>query len=233
LTAPSWENDPKAFVRDVFGSIVGRYDLANDVISLGLHRLWRRRAFRLLGLKQGRLLDLGAGTGSFSRLAFKKGFKGQVVLCDFSVPMLLEGKGKASLKQAGFVCGDGEGMPFKDGAFHGVLLGFSLRNMPGLKEALRELRRVLSASGRVAILEMSQPKGFLAPLYLFYLKSVLPSLGGWVTGEKRSYEHLRDSTLAFPDQEDLKARMLEAGFRKVRYQSLLGGVAAIHIGEGE
>lgn len=233
MTDLSWENDPKAFVRDVFGSIVGRYDFANDVISLGLHRLWRGRAVRLLGLKQGRLLDLGSGTGSLTKMAFKKGFEGDAVLCDFSLPMLTEARRQVPSKGTAFICGDGEGLPFKRDSFHGAILGFSLRNMPAVRDALREIRRVLSPQGRVVILEMSQPAGFLVPLYHVYLKSILPALGGWVTGERRSYEHLRDSTLAFPSQEALKALMLEAGCREVRYISLMGGVAAIHVGEGK
>ncbi len=231
MTGPTRGNERKAFVRDVFGSIVRRYDAANDVISLGLHRLWRRKTVRLLGLIEGRFLDLGAGTGCLTKMAFNRGHQGPAVLCDFSWPMLLEGRRQVSAGNASFVCGDGEELPFKREAFQGILLGFSLRNMPEIPTALREIWRVLSPGGRVAILEMSRPATFLEPIYTCYLKFIMPLLGGWVTGYRRSYEHLRDSTLAFPDRETLSGMMLAAGLKGVRFHSLLGGVAAIHVGE--
>lgn len=231
MTGPTWEDDPKAFVREVFDSIVRRYNLANDVISLGLHRLWRRRAVRLLGLKQGTLLDLGAGTGVLTALTRRSGYQGCAVLCDLSPAMLHEAGERLGSEDISLVCGDGEGLPFKAGAFQGVLLGFSLRNMPKVRHALEEIRRTLSSSGRVVILEMSRPGRFLQPFYHLYLRFMMPVLGGWATGERRSYEHLRDSTLAFPGPKALEGLMHEAGFVTVRYSRLLGGVAAIHIGE--
>ena len=231
MTGPTWEDDPKAFVREVFDSIVRRYDLANDVISLGLHRLWRRRAVRLLGLRQGTLLDLGAGTGVLTALTRRSGYRGCAVLCDLSPAMLHEAGERLGSGDISLVCGDGEELPFKAGAFQGVLLGFSLRNMPGVRKALREIRRTLSSSGRVVILEMSRPGRLLQPFFHLYLRFLMPVLGGWATGERRSYEHLRDSTLAFPGAKALEGLMQEAGFATVRYRRLLGGVAAIHIGE--
>lgn len=231
MTGPTWEDDPKAFVREVFDSIVRRYDLANDVISLGLHRLWRRRSVRLLGLKQGTILDLGAGTGVLAALTRRSGYRGCAVLCDLSPAMLYEAGERLGSGDISLVCGDGEELPFKAGAFQGVLLGFSLRNMPRVQKALQEIRRILSSSGRVVILEMSRPGRFLQPFYHLYLRFMMPVLGGWATGERRSYEHLRDSTLAFPGPKTLEGMMHEAGYVTVRYRRLLGGVAAIHIGE--
>ena len=231
MTGPTWEDDPKAFVREVFDSIVRRYDLANDVISLGLHRLWRRRAVRLLGLKQGTLLDLGAGTGVLTALTRRSGFQGCAVLCDLSTAMLHEARESLGSGDISLVCGDGEELPFKAGAFQGALLGFSLRNMSRVRKALQEIRRILCTSGRVVILEMSRPGRFLQPFFHLYLRFLMPVLGDWATGERRSYEHLRDSTLAFPGPKALEGMMHETGFATVRYRRLLGGVAAIHLGE--
>jgi demethylmenaquinone methyltransferase/2-methoxy-6-polyprenyl-1,4-benzoquinol methylase len=221
----------KDFIREVFGSIVARYDLANDVITLGLHRLWRRKAVRLLEQRSDRLLDLGAGTGSLTKLAGEGGFAGQAVLCDLLPEMLKASRMNLNGAGAAFVCGDGEFLPFRGTSFDRAILGFSLRNMPDVPAALRELCRVLAPGGRVVVLETSKPTPFGRPFVRFYMARLVPLLGAWVTRERRSYEHLRDSSLAFPDQSSLKAMMLAAGFNKVKFYNLLGGVAAIHIGE--
>lgn len=231
MSMATLESEAKALIRDIFDSIAPHYDLANDVISLGLHRLWRRKAVSFLDLNGGLLLDLGAGTGSMTALMLRTDGSGCSVLCDLSLEMLREARARLGGKKAFFVCGDGERMPFHSDMFAGAILGFCLRNMPEVMSGLKECHRVVIPKGRVVILETSQPRGFLRSLSRIYFQVFVPLLGTWVTGIRRSYEHLRDSALAFPDQEALETIMITAGWKGVRYRSLVGGVAAIHVGE--
>lgn len=221
----------KAFVRGLFGSLVRRYDLANDAITFGLHRLWRRRAIRLMNGVRGKLLDLGGGSGAMARQVLKGGFEGWTVLCDLSLPMLDRARNYLVGQKVSFVCGDGENLPFKAEVFPNVLLGFSLRNMPDVPAALREIHRVLSRPGRVVILETSRPVRIVQPFHHLHLGFLAPALGGLLTGQRGAYDYLRESAFRFPDQKALQEMMREAGFYRTRYFNQAWGVAAIHYGE--
>jgi demethylmenaquinone methyltransferase / 2-methoxy-6-polyprenyl-1,4-benzoquinol methylase len=221
----------KAFVKDLFGFLVRRYDLANDAITFGLHRLWRRRAIHLLNGVWGRLLDLGGGSGVMARQALKGGFEGWTVICDLSLPMLDAARDRLVGKKVSFVCGDGEKLPFKAEVFSNVLLGFSLRNMPDVPAALGEIHRVLSRPGRIVILETSHPLKIVHPFHRLHLRFLAPALGGLMTGQRGAYDYLRESAFRFPDQKALQEMMREAGFYRAGYYNQTWGITAIHYGD--
>lgn len=224
-------------VAAVFNSVVDMYDLMNDVMSFGIHRLWRRTAIRLSGVGRGqRVLDLAGGTGDFTaRLAHVVGGEGQVVLADISRAMLL--RGRARLRDQGvvgnveYVQADAEHLPFQDDYFDCVTIAFGLRNMTDQEAVLICMYRVLKPGGPVVILEFSQPtlRGF-RQLYDLYSFNVLPLMGRLIAGNGDSYRYLPESIRAHPDQEALKEMMMQAGFQRCEYFDLTGGIATVHRG---
>lgn len=165
-----------------------------------------------------------------ARQALKGGFGGWTV-CDLSLPMLDTAKDYLIGQRVSFVCGDGEKLPFKAEVFSSVLLGFSLRNMPDVPTALREIHRVLSRPGRVVILETSRPVRIIRFLQQLHLRFLVPALGGLLTGQRGAYDYLRESAFRFPDQKALQEMMREAGFYRAGYYNQTWGVAAIHYGD--
>ena len=221
-------------VADVFDSVAQKYDLMNDVMSGGMHRLWKSFTIARSGVREGsRVLDVAGGTGDLS-LAFsrKVGKSGEVWLTDINNAMLTNGRDRLCNK--GFLipavqC-DGEKLPFPDDYFDCVIVAFGLRNMTHKDVALAEMHRVLRPGGRLLVLEFSQVWKPLAPFYDFYSFKVIPRLGEMITKDEASYRYLAESIRVHPDQDTLKGMMEQAGLEKVEYFNLTLGVVALHRG---
>ncbi|HVE51196.1 MAG TPA: bifunctional demethylmenaquinone methyltransferase/2-methoxy-6-polyprenyl-1,4-benzoquinol methylase UbiE [Casimicrobiaceae bacterium] len=221
-------------VRGVFDSVSSRYDLMNDLMSGGMHRLWKQYARGVLALRPGaKVLDLAGGTGDLALLfARDVGNQGQVVLTDINYAMLTEGRDK--LIDRGVVlplvqC-NAEALPFADRAFDAVTIGFGLRNVTNKEGALAEMRRVTRPGGVALVLEFSRVWQPFAPIYDWYSFNVLPRLGAAVAKDGASYRYLAESIRMHPDQETLKGMMEQAGFDRVEYHNLTAGVVAVHVG---
>jgi demethylmenaquinone methyltransferase/2-methoxy-6-polyprenyl-1,4-benzoquinol methylase len=228
------EDDKARRVAAVFDSVAARYDLMNDLMSAGLHRIWKRFAVECSGVRPGeRVLDVAGGTGDLSRLfARRVGPAGQVVLTDINRAMLAHGRDR--LADQGLVvplvqC-NAERLPFPAGWFDCVCIGFGLRNVTRKDLALGEMARVLRVGGRLIVLEFSRVWKPLAPLYDAYSFEVLPRLGKAVAGDEASYRYLAESIRMHPDQEELKRMMEAAGLQRVEYMNLTAGVVALHRG---
>ncbi len=229
--------EKKARVRGVFDSVASRYDVMNDAMSGGLHRLWKRFALAKTGLRAGqRALDVAAGSGDLAvGLARRVGRTGRVVVTDINAAMLDEGR--ARLLNAGlagnidYVLADAEALPFAAASFDCVTIGFGLRNVTDKERALASLYGVLKPGGRLLVLEFSHAHlGPLAPLYELYSFQVLPRLGEWLAGDASSYRYLAESIRRHPDQETLKGMMQRAGFERCEYYNLTAGIVALHVG---
>jgi len=221
-------------VRGVFDSVAGKYDVMNDVMSGGLHRVWKRIAVGLAAPRPGqRALDLAGGTGDLARLfAQRVGPTGMVVHTDINHAMLAEGRDKLvdrGLSLPTVQC-NAESLPFPDRSFDVVSIGFGLRNVTHKDVALAEMRRVLRPGGVAVVLEFSRVAAPLAPAYDWYSFNVLPRLGKLIADDAASYRYLAESIRVHPDQETLKTMMEQAGFDRVEYRNLLAGVVAVHVG---
>lgn len=225
MSRASLEKKP-AEVASMFDGIAKRYDLVNDLVSLGQDRRWRRAVVDAVAAVPGeRVLDLAAGTGTSSEPFAADG--ALVVPSDFSLGMLAVGKERRP--DLPFVAGDATRLPFADGAFDAVTISFGLRNVVDTDAALREMLRVVRPGGRVVICEFSTPTW--APfrtLYLEYLMRALPVVAGAVTRDRGSYDYLAESIRSWPDQAALGRRLLGAGWDRVSYRNLTGGVVALH-----
>lgn len=224
-------------VGEVFDSVAGQYDLMNDLMSLGLHRAWKRFAVEISGVRRGqRVLDLASGTGDLAkRFANVVGDVGVVVLADINAGMLRNARSrlvdKGLLGNVAYVQVDAEALPFPDDWFDCICIAFGLRNVSQKGRALRAMYRALRPSGKVLILEFSTPViGSLRPLYDAYCFKVLPWLGERVVGDRNSYRYLAESIWMHPDQASLTRMMQEAGFGKCSHFNLTGGVCALHRG---
>lgn len=228
------EDEKAKKVAGVFSSVAGRYDLMNDLMSAGLHRLWKRFAVEMSGLRTGgRVLDVAGGTGDLTALFVNRvGPSGEVWLTDINGAMLSRGRDRL-LDQGKVVpavqC-DAEHLPFPDGYFDCAIVGFGLRNMTHKDLALGQMLRVLRAGGRLLVLEFSQVWAPLKPLYDAYSFKVLPVLGKVFAGDEDSYRYLAESIRKHPDQETLKRMMEDAGCGRVGYYNLAAGVVALHVG---
>lgn len=221
-------------VREVFDRVAGRYDVMNDLMSLGLHRAWKAFTVTLSGVRTGeRVLDVAAGSGDLARaFARRTGSKGQVWVTDINGSMLAVGRDR--LLDEGFVCPsvqcDAEKLPFPSAYFDCVSVAFGLRNMTRKEDALAEMRRVLKPGGRLLVLEFSKVWKPLEKAYDAYSFHVLPWLGQKVAGGGDAYRYLAESIRVHPDQEALKAMMERAGLEEVQYFNLAAGVVALHRG---
>lgn len=229
--------DKNERVRHVFDSVAPKYDLMNDLMSGGLHRLWKRFALEHTGLHTGdRALDLAGGTGDLTAgLSRQVGRSGLVFLTDINARMLEHGRrrlvDKGIVKNVALAQVNAECLPFKDDSFHCITIGFGLRNVTDKDAALRSMARVLKPGGRLLILEFSRPAlKFAEPLYDFYSFRILPALGEIVAGDGASYQYLAESIRMHPDQDDLVEMMGQAGLEESQYFNLAGGIVALHIG---
>jgi demethylmenaquinone methyltransferase / 2-methoxy-6-polyprenyl-1,4-benzoquinol methylase len=223
-------------VRDVFDSVAGRYDLMNDLMSGGMHRLWKRFALSQTGLRPGQhALDVASGTGDLGAgLARQVGRDGLAVLTDINREMLARGRDRLIDKglgaQVAFVIANAECLPFPDRRFDCVTIGFGLRNVTDKPAALASMRRVLRPGGRLLVLEFSKPRPEIRAAYDAYSFNVLPRLGGIVAGDAASYRYLAESIRMHPDQETLATMIRDAGFDDCRWHNLAAGIVALHVG---
>jgi len=233
------EADKQRKVGEVFHSVAQKYDIMNDVMSAGMHRLWKRFAVDVSGVGQGdKVLDIAGGSGDLSRLFAKKvGTQsavnpGTVILTDINASMLGVGRDRmidAGLSIPATQC-NAEVLPFADETFNCVIVAFGLRNMTHKDVALREMQRVLKPGGRLLVLEFSKVWQPLEKLYDTYSFKLLPKFGKWIANDEPSYRYLAESIRMHPDQETLKQMMADAGFGKVDYYNLTAGVVALHKG---
>jgi demethylmenaquinone methyltransferase/2-methoxy-6-polyprenyl-1,4-benzoquinol methylase len=228
------EDEKAAHVSRVFTSVAPRYDLMNDVLSGGLHRLWKAFTIRQAGVRPGmRVLDVAAGTGDLARaFAREVGPGGLVVLTDINEQMLTAGRDRL-LDEGRIVpavrC-DAERLPFPDRSFDVVSVAFGLRNMTHKEQALAQMRRVLRPGGRLLVLEFSKIWQPLAPLYDAYSMRVMPWLGERIAGDAASYRYLAESIRVHPSQPELARMMEEAGFERVQWFNFAAGICALHVG---
>ncbi len=228
------EGEKAQRVRGVFDSVAPRYDVMNDLMSMGLHRVWKAFTVGVANIRPGaRVLDIAGGTGDLA-LAFARqaGPTGQVVHTDINEAMLKVGRDRlldAGVALPTLVC-DAEKLPFADQQFDVVSVAFGLRNMTHKDLALSEMNRVLKPGGRLLVLEFSQVAKPVRAAYDWYSFNVLPRLGQWVAGDASSYRYLAESIRMHPAQDDLKALMKKCGFGHVDYHNLTGGVVALHVG---
>ncbi len=235
MLEPSQEKRARA-VREMFGSIAGRYDFLNHFLSANIDRRWRRacvrEVLRLLRVPTPRILDIGCGTADLSLACSRLG---TVVGCDFSHPMLRLGLKKVAASKTGhpvhLLEGDALALPFPDGVFDAVVSAFVLRNLADISGGLAEMRRVLRPQGVLAILDFGLPEvPVLGRMYRFYFKSILPRLGRVISGVDGPYQYLPDSVSAFPPPEALKKLIEQAGLGDVEYRPLTAGIAVLLVG---
>lgn len=230
-------DDKVKLVRGVFDSVAGKYDLMNDLMSFGIHRLWKRITLARTGLRPGmRALDLAGGTGDLSAGMLRQvGRNGMVVLSDINAEMLTRGRDR--LLNDGFAAEgqtaqvNAEIIPFADNSFDAVTIGFGLRNVTDKDKALAEMLRVLKPGGRALVLEFSRPRhDATKKLYDLYSFKALPLMGRLVAGDAESYQYLAESIRMFPDQDTLRGMMENAGFIRCDYLNMSDGIVALHWG---
>lgn len=224
-------------VGEVFHSVAQKYDLMNDLMSLGIHRLWKKMTIQMSGARPGhKILDLAGGTGDLT-MAFSKivGDSGQVTLSDINSSMLEVGKekllDKGYWKNIDFVQANAEELPFEDNSFDCCTIAFGLRNVTHKDKALKSILRCLKPGGRLLVLEFSKPVSTpLSKIYDLYSFNILPKLGKLITNDSESYRYLAESIRMHPDQESLISMMEEAGFKNCEFHNMTGGIVALHRG---
>lgn len=224
-------------VADVFHSVANKYDLMNDLMSFGMHRLWKRFTISEAAVRPGQVvLDLAGGTGDLTKAFAKRvGKLGKVVLADINEKMLAQGRERLEnegiVGNVTYVQADAEDLPFPDSYFDCISIAFGLRNVTDKSAALRSMYRVLKPGGKLLVLEFSKPSiPLLSTIYDKYSFAIIPKLGAWISGDAPSYQYLVESIRMHPDQETLKFMMIQAGFEDVTYHNLTGGIVALHKG---
>lgn len=227
----------EGLVADVFDSVASKYDLMNDVMSFGIHRIWKRIAIRHTGLKKGqRALDVAGGTGDLTiEMSKLVGPDGEVVISDINAAMLEQGRrrliDKGIAGNVKFVEANAEDLPFEDNSFDCITIAFGLRNVTNQDRALASMHRVLKPGGRLLVLEFSKPvMPGLEKVYDFYSFNVMPLMGKIIARDEDSYRYLAESIRMHPDQATLKQMMQDAGFERCTYHNMTGGIVALHKG---
>jgi len=215
-------------IRVVFDAVAPRYDLMNDLMSMGIHRLWKRTLARRVKAVQGQVVDLAGGTGDVARLLQAPGR--QVVVCDPSLAMMQVGQQRPDMAGVQWQPGEAENLPMVDASVDLLTVSFGLRNATHLEQALAEIHRVLKPGGRFVCLEFSQPAFWLAPFYNLYSFLVIPRLGALVAREPVAYQYLVESIRRFPPQQGFADLMRQAGFSDIRWENLSFGIACLHFG---
>jgi demethylmenaquinone methyltransferase/2-methoxy-6-polyprenyl-1,4-benzoquinol methylase len=230
------EEEKAGRVHGVFSSVAARYDVMNDLMSAGIHRLWKDAMMDWLAPRPGqRLLDVAGGTGDIAFRFLRRAGGAEAVVCDMTEAMLVEGRKRAEAARLAdrldWVVGDAMALPFEDASFDVYTISFGIRNVTRPQDALAEAFRVLRPGGRLMVLEFSQlPAPALQWVYDRYSFNVIPAMGQAVTGDRASYQYLVESIRRFPDQESFAQMVREAGFEQVKYRNLSMGVAALHSG---
>ena len=228
------EDEHKASVKDVFSSVASKYDIMNDFMSLGLHRLWKREMVRRIGLSKGqKYLDIAGGSGDIGFKVWEQG--ADVTITDINEAMLQEAKNKSidsgKLERLEFAVVDAENIPFEDASFDAVGISFGIRNVTDIPKALSEFHRVLKPGGKFVCLEFSHiDNPVLAKLYDAYSFNVIPKVGGLVANDEDSYQYLVESIRKFPKAAEFEKMIEDAGFKSVKHKKLNHGVVALHVG---
>ncbi|HCM83084.1 MAG TPA: bifunctional demethylmenaquinone methyltransferase/2-methoxy-6-polyprenyl-1,4-benzoquinol methylase UbiE [Rhodospirillaceae bacterium] len=222
-------------VRGVFESVAAKYDLMNDVMSLGWHRLWKRIFVGMVSPQNGMdILDLAGGTGDITKLMHRPAPRANYTVCDLTPEMMAVGKKRllnAGIANVNWIAGDAAQLPFKNNSFDRVVISFGLRNVTYLDRALAEIRRVLKPGGKFYCLEFTTlPHAGAQKIYETYNRVLIPQLGGMIAGNRASYDYLIESINRFPDALTLTDMMREAGFHAPQYRYLTGGIVAVHEG---
>lgn len=231
------EEEKVSLVADVFHSVAAKYDVMNDLMSFGIHRLWKRFTLDCSAVRPGQsVLDLAGGTGDLTALFSKRvGPTGKVVLADINASMLAVGRDKLRdqglVENIEYVQANAEALPFADNTFDIITIGFGLRNVTNKDAALASMFRVLKPGGRLLVLEFSKPQSeLLSKAYDLYSFKLLPKMGQLIANDPDSYQYLAESIRMHPDQDTLKQMMEQAGFAEVNYHNLTGGIVALHRG---
>ena len=230
------EEEKVSLVNNVFTSVTKNYDLMNDLMSFGLHRVWKDYFLHCSNIKSGdTVLDLAAGTGDVTKLIHKiVGDKGQVISCDINFDMIEHGRNnlidKGIIKNIDYVQSDALNLAFKNNSFDHVTMAFGLRNTANIGNALDSIYRVIRPGGSIQILEFSRPEKIIEKPYNFFLQNFIPNLGSFIAKDKASYEYLAESIKTHPSQTEILKLMNKSGFINNKYNNLLFGVVAIHRG---
>ncbi|KTD76408.1 bifunctional demethylmenaquinone methyltransferase/2-methoxy-6-polyprenyl-1,4-benzoquinol methylase UbiE [Legionella waltersii] len=231
----AWDDKEKK-VADVFHSVAKNYDLMNNIMSFGIHHLWKKITSELSNVRPGQvILDLAGGSGDLTRLFSRKvGDTGLVVLADINSAMLNVGRNRlldeGLFKNIRFVQGNAEYLPFLHDSFHCITMGFGLRNVTDKEAALRSMYNVCKPGGKIMVLEFSTPSfPGLKPLYDWYSFNILPKVGKWIANDEESYRYLAESIRMHPNQSQLKNMIEKAGFEDCHYHNLSGGIVALHV----
>ncbi|TDL81535.1 bifunctional demethylmenaquinone methyltransferase/2-methoxy-6-polyprenyl-1,4-benzoquinol methylase UbiE [Palleronia sediminis] len=230
------EDEKAGRVHGVFSSVASRYDVMNDVMSLGIHRLWKDAMMDWLAPRPGQnLLDVAGGTGDIAFRFLRRAPGSRATVLDLTEPMLIEGRQRAAAESLAdrldWIVGDAMALPFEDAKFDVYTISFGIRNVTRIADALSEAHRVLKPGGRLMVLEFSQiPNDMLQRLYDAYSFNVIPRMGQAIARDRDSYQYLVESIRRFPDQESFAAMIREAGFEQVKYRNLSLGIAALHSG---
>lgn len=230
------EGEKAGRVRGVFGNVAGKYDVMNDAMSLGIHRIWKDAMMDWLAPRAGqRLLDVAGGTGDISFRFLKRAGRGQATVLDLTEQMLIEGRKRAEAEQMAadldWVVGDAMALPFEDSTFDVYTISFGIRNVTRPQEALNEAFRVLKPGGRLMVLEFSQiPNDMMQKVYDLYSFNIIPRLGQLIANDRDSYQYLVESIRQFPDQDTFLQMVRDAGFENAKYRNLSLGIACLHSG---